>query len=133
MAAARDSSGENEGVDTYVDVGVRLSGNVSVGLRDRQLPEDRSLHDVSLWGRFDLSDYTTSQVIPYTRLGFGHLILDMGGTAPDVSEATWWLAGGIEMKQSDLFSFFSEAEGIWYQSSEHIDELGLRLGGLFRF
>lgn len=136
IGLARDANGETEGLDTYLDFGVRLTNHVTVGIRDRQPPGEQwmEVHDLSLWTRMDLERYDYDCVdcfTPYARLSFGSFLVGPG--LDEVASTAWKFAGGGEYQYSHLFSLFAEAEGVYVGSSEQIDELGLRFGGIFRF
>lgn len=133
IPAARDADGETEGVDTYLDFGVRGNSHWSVGMRDRQPPSDRSLHELSGWLRIDLEDYRATDTVLYTRIMFGAVVVPMGSFKPDFTTSHWTVAGGYELKQSGLWSLFAEGEGAFGVGAEQITSIGLRVGALFRF
>ena len=131
--AARDGNGADEGVDTYLDFGVRTSNHWSVGIRDAQDSMDRTIHNLSVWLRTDMTRYDTSDVIFYGRLQFGSLALALDGPSPDFYDGTWQVSGGAEYKQSSVFSLFAEAGGLYSVTDGDINSLGLKMGALFRF
>lgn len=132
-AAARDGGGSDEGIDTYLDFGVRPSNHWTIGIRDAQSSMDRTIHNLSMWIRADATRYDTSDIIFYGRLAFGDLALALDGPSPDFMDGTWTFSGGAEYKQSSVFSLFAEAESKYSVTQGDIDTLGLKMGALFRF
>jgi len=136
IGLGRDANGVQEGTETYLDFGVRLTNHVSLGIRDRQPPDElwMQVHDVSVWARMDLERYNRDCVgcfTPFARLGFGSFLVGPG--IDEINSTAWTFAGGGEYQFSSVFSLIAEGEGAFVQSSEQIDELGLKFGGLFRF
>lgn len=131
--AARDANAADEGVDTYLDFGVRLTNHVSFGMRDTQLAADRTIHHLSGWVRADLTRYAAAEFIPYGKLAFGEILASTDGITPDISNGLWSFIAGCEYKQSGVFSLFAEGEGAWSVQSQQVDTVALKLGALFRF
>lgn len=136
----QDSSGGPENVNTRVALGYLIGEYMEAGIQASQNAEDRSIQDVGVWMRFNLTsrdsadaalDRGESPRILYGRLAITGMKRDISGDVPDVSKAELNTAAGLELVMGKHAGAFTEADIRYLWDAQGITEFSVRTGMIF--